>query len=128
MNDVHMLAVVLVEDSLFFADLIMRVLKRSGLNAKYRVVSTKAALQDTLNDDQWDIILSDNIMPGFSALDALEIKNKICSSTPFVIFSEDISQKELKVAFDRGCNSYLPKDRISELADLIHRVLLKVES
>lgn len=128
MGDDVMLAVVLVEDSAYFADLTMRILKRSGLNAKFRVVSTRAALLATLNEEQWDIIISDNMIPGLSALDVLDIKNKICCSTHFIIVSEDICQKELQEAVEKGCNYYLLKDRINELPDLIHQTLHKAES
>ncbi len=117
------LAVVIVEDSIFFADLTLRILKRSGFNTNHRVVSTRTALQTALKDGQWDIILSDNVMPNFNALGALELRNSICSHTPFVIISEDISQKELKEAFDKGCSTYLSKDRIGELPALLKRML-----
>ena len=128
MGDSAILTIVIVEDSVYFADLTMRILKRSGLIAKFRVVSTRVALRAALNEERCDIILSDNIMPGFNALDALEVKNEVCCNTPFIIVSEDISQKELKEAFQRGCNSFLTKDRIAELPDLINKVLFKVES
>ncbi len=118
-----MLAVVIVEDSLFFADLMLRILKRNGMLVESRVVSTKTELQDVLNWDCWDIILSDNVMPEFNALGALKVRNGICSDTPFIIVSEDISQKELTEAFEKGCSSFLPKDRISELPEVIRKVI-----
>lgn len=123
MNKGVMLAVVIVEDSLFFADLILRILKRNGMSVESRVVSTKAGLQDVLNGNRWDIILSDNVMPEFNALGALNVRNGICSDTPFMIVSEDISQKELTEAFERGCSFFLPKDRISELPEVIRKVV-----
>ncbi|MGE5614119.1 MAG: response regulator [Bacillota bacterium] len=119
MNNGMTLSIVVVEDSRFYADLIVRILKRSGLNVRSKVVSSMTALYKTLNEDKWDIILSDNVMPEFSALGALNVKNEICSKTPFFIISEDISQKELDEAFENGCDFYLPKDKIEELPDQI---------
>jgi CheY-like chemotaxis protein len=119
MNNGMILSVVVVEDSRFYADLIVRILKRSGLNVRSKFVSSMTALYKTLYEDKWDIILSDNVMPEFSALGALNVKNEICAKTPFFIISEDISQKELNEAFENGCNFYLPKDRIDELPDKI---------
>lgn len=118
-----MFAVVIVEDSQFFADLILRILKRNGLRVESRVVTTETALRNALNEACWDIILSDNILPGFSALGALKIRNGICGETPFVIVSEDISQRELTEAFEKGCSFFLPKDRITELPEVIRKVL-----
>jgi len=125
MNERVMLAVVIVEDSLFFADLILRILKRNGMSVKSRIVSTKAELQDVLNGDSWDIILSDNVMPEFNALAALQVRNGISSDTPFMIVSEDISQNELNEAFEKGCSFFLVKDRISELPEVIRKVVIE---
>lgn len=114
---------IIVEDSIFFADITTRILKRNGLHVNCRVTATKAALWAILHERDWDIILSDNVMPGFSALGALAVRNDICEKTPFVIVSEDVSEKELKEAFSKGCNAYLPKERIVELPDLVRQIL-----
>ena len=125
MKDDTVIAIVFVEDSVFFADLAMRILKRNGMNARCRLVSTRTALQIALTEEKWDIIISDNVMPEFCALGALEVRNEICDKTPFVIVSEDITAKELKEAFDKGGNVYLPKEKIMELPELIRQVLQK---
>jgi len=123
MNDDSMLNVIIVEDSIFFADIITRILKRNGLHVKCRVTAASSALRANLVEQDWDIILCDNVMPGFSALGALTLRNEICEKTPFIIVSEDISEKELKEAFNKGCNAYLPKEKIAELPDLIRQIL-----
>jgi CheY-like chemotaxis protein len=123
MENAAMLSVIVVEDSQYFADLTVRILKRSGLKLKSRIVSTKSALLEALKEDRYDIILSDNVMPDFSALSALEIKNDMCKNVPFIIVSEDISQKDLEEAFQKGCDSYLPKDRIADLPKVVRQVL-----
>ena len=123
MDNGTMLSVIVVEDSAFFADLTVRILKRSGLKLNSKIVSSGAALQKALKEEQYDIILSDNAMPGFNALSALEIKNRICSDIPFVIVSEDLNQNELTEAFEKGCDSYLSKDRITDLPEVIRKVL-----
>ena len=128
MDNGAILSVIVVEDSQFFADLAVRLLKRSGLNFNSKIVSSRTALQKALKEDRCDIILSDNAMPGFNALGALEIKNDICSEIPFVIVSEDVSQTELEEAFEKGCDSYLPKDRITDLPEVVRQVLRASES
>lgn len=125
MDKSDVLSVMIVEDSLFFADLILRILRRNGLKAESRVVATQSALQDALNETCWDVILSDNVLPGFSALEALNVRNVLCSDTPFVIVSDDISQKDLTEAFENGCSFFLPKDRIKELPEIIRKVIME---
>lgn len=128
MDEGAILSVIVVEDSQFFADLAVRILRRSGLNLKSRIVSSRPALQRALREERCDIILSDNAMPGFNALSALEIKNDICKKIPFVIVSEDVSQNELDEAFEKGCDSYLPKERITDLPKVVRQVLRDSES
>jgi CheY-like chemotaxis protein len=128
MDNEAVLSVILVEDSQFFADLAVRILRRSGLKFKSRIVSSRPALQKALTEEPCDIILSDNAMPGFNALSALEVKNNICSRIPFVIVSEEVSQHELEEAFEKGCDSYLPKDRIADLPEVVRQVLNASES
>jgi CheY-like chemotaxis protein len=123
MNDSSMLNVMIVEDSIFFADITTRILKRNGLHVNCRVAATSSALRANLHKQDWDIILSDNVMPGFSALGALTVRNELCEKTPFVIVSEDVSEKELKEAFNKGCNAYLPKEKIAELPELIRQII-----
>jgi len=123
MDNGSVLSVIVVEDSHYFADLAIRILKRSGLKLKSKIVSTRSALQKALKEDKCDIVLSDNVMPGFSALGALEIVNNMCRGIPFVIVSEDISQSEIDEAFKKGCKSYLPKERIAELPQVVKKVL-----
>lgn len=123
MNDDSMLNLIIVEDSIFFADVTIRILKRNGLHINCRVAATSAALRANLNEQDWDIILSDNVMPSFNAMGALTVRNEISEKTPFVIVSEDVSEKELKEAFKKGCNAYLPKEKITELPDLIRQIL-----
>lgn len=123
MENAAVLSVIVVEDSQYFADLTLRILKRSGLKLKSRIVSTRSALQEALKEDRYDIILSDNVMPDFDALSALEIKNDMCRDIPFIIVSEDVSQQDLEEAFRKGCDSYLPKDRITDLPDIVRQVL-----
>ena len=60
------------------------------------------ALYKTLCEDKWDIILSDNVMPEFSALGALNVRMKYVQDAVFII-SEDISQKELNEALENDC-------------------------
>lgn len=123
MNGSSTINVLLVGDTAFFTDIIIRMLKRSGLNVNCNVVKNKTALQAKLQEADWDILVSADIIPGFSALGALAIRNDMHRKIPFVIVSEDISDKELKDAFDWGCSAALPKDEIAKLPDLIRQLL-----
>ena len=115
--------VLIIEDSFFSADLNVREIRKAGFNVEYQIVASKRAMQKALRDRQWDVILSDNHMPGFDALQALEIKNQEGCQSPFVIVSEDMLDKDIKTAMDGGCSAYISKEYLDRLGRQIKEVL-----
>lgn len=115
--------VLLVEDSFYAADLNIRQLEKVGFNVRYKIVKTRAAMTDYMREQSWDLIISDNLMPGFSALQALEVRNKLGKRIPFVIVSELISDDELDSASKSGCNGFVPKESLENLRLLASNLL-----
>lgn len=115
--------VLMIEDSFYSADLNAREIKKAGFNVQHQVVASKKEMQKALRGKLWDIILSDNQMPGFDALQALEVKKQEGCLTPFVIVSEDMSDKDIKTAMDSGCLGYISKEYLNRLGQKIKEVL-----
>jgi CheY-like chemotaxis protein len=115
--------VLIIEDSFFSADLNVRELRKAGFSVEYQVVASGRAMQKALRDRQWDVILSDNRMPGFDALQALEIKKQEDCQTPFMIVSEDMPDKDIKRAMDGGCCAYISKEYLGGLGKHINEAL-----
>lgn len=112
------ISVLIVEDSMYAADLNVREIKKAGFTVDYeRVVNGKGMLQ-ALQKSKWDIILSDNSMPNFDALKALEVRNMVDSNIPFIIVSEYVSEEDLIRARENGCNEYITKENLSELREI----------
>lgn len=109
------LNILIVEDSIYFADLIARELRRVGLLNQAERVDTEEDMEAMLKLQKWDLILSDNAMPVFNALGALAVRNRIQCDTPFVILSEDISQMDVETALAQGCLKYMKKEELSRL-------------
>jgi CheY-like chemotaxis protein len=72
-------------------------------------------MRNALNEWKWDLIVSDNSMPGFSALEALEIRNSMDKKIPFIIVSEDILERDLDRAFREGCSAFVSKEELVKL-------------
>ncbi|MCX7709318.1 MAG: response regulator [Clostridia bacterium] len=119
--------VLIVEDSVYSADLNVRELKKAGFTVSHRTVMSRKAMEKALNESKWDIILSDHSMPNFNALQALEIRNRTDKNIPFLIVSEDISAEEIRVARERGCNEYISKESLSELRNVVKKYLQQGE-
>lgn len=118
------ISVLVVEDSFYSADLNVRELKKADFTVRrYQMVSSGQSLRQALEDGGWDLILSDHSMPNFSALKALEIRNREFRDIPFIIVSEDISQKEIEDALKDGCTAYVSKENLTELRTIAADIL-----
>ena len=117
------LRVLIVEDSENDALLLLRELRRSGYEPVYDRVYTEAALNDAIEKKQWDIIISDFIMPQFSGLEALKlVKNKELD-IPFIITSGKISDDTAVMSMKAGAADYIMKDNLKRLGPAIEREL-----
>ena len=115
--------VLVVEDSFYSADLSIRVLRKAGFNVRYKIASSSITMREALKDRHWDLILSDNNMPGFDALQAIEIRNQSGSPAPFVIVSEYIQEIDIRKAMEKGCCAYIAKEDLDKLAQHIEKIL-----
>lgn len=116
--------VLLIEDSIYSADLNVRELKRAGFAVKHSVVAGRKAMEEELSGGQWDIILCDNSMPGFDALRAIEVRNRLAGQIPFVVVSEDISREDIMRVMEEGCSAYLDKENLNMLGTVVESVLM----
>ncbi len=117
------ISVLVVEDSFYSVDLNVRELKKDGYTVHYQMVSSGQFMKSALKESKWDLIISDNSMPNFSALKALEIRNCMGLNIPFIIVSEDICQHDIDKAFEEGCSAYITKEDLTELRKIVTDVL-----
>lgn len=120
---IRQIKVLLIEDSVYSADLNVRELKRAGFTVESEVVSGGRAMEEALEKGQWNVILSDNNMPGFDALRAIGIRNRLAPEVPFIIVSEDIDQKDAMKAMEEGCCACLDKKNLGLLGELVQNTL-----
>jgi CheY-like chemotaxis protein len=104
------LRVLLVEDSEDDAALLLREVRRGGYDAVFRRVETAEAMQAALDADQWDIVISDFVLPRFSALAALLVLKKRGLDLPFIIVSGSIGEGIATAATKAGADDYVMKD------------------
>lgn len=116
------ISVLIIEDSRYSADLNVRQIKKAGYKVDFCIVANKAKMQAVFSEKNWDLILSDNSMPNFNAAQALEVRNEVNRSIPFIIVSEQISENEVKMAFLNGCSAYIPKANLAELPVILNKI------
>ena len=119
--DIKKYDVLIVEDSIYAADLNIRQLRRAGFTVEYQIVEDGKGMGEALQK-HWDLILSDHSLPGFSALKALELRNKIAAETPFLIVTEQITEQDMNTAWSQGCTGCVLKAELHQLRDWIFKL------
>jgi signal transduction histidine kinase len=115
--------VLIIEDSKASLNFEVAQLKKSGFNVNYEQVENAESLKKALNCGNWDIILSDHVMPDFSSIEALQILNETKLDIPFIIVSGEIGEEVAVKAMRAGCRDYIMKDKLARLGPVVKREL-----
>ncbi|MCW3121207.1 MAG: domain S-box protein, partial [Flavipsychrobacter sp.] len=116
MNELKLL---LLEDMVSDAELIIHTLEESGLDFVPVLATGKEDYIKALRDFQFDAILADNTMPQFSASEALEIYNEKGLTTPFILVTGSISEEFAVEIMKLGACDYILKDRMQRLPSAV---------
>ena len=84
-------------------------------------------MRTALQKADWDLIISDYVMPGFGGLEALELFKEKGLDVPFIIVSGHIGEDIAVGAMHAGADDYLMKDRLGRLVSAIERSLRQAE-
>jgi two-component system cell cycle sensor histidine kinase/response regulator CckA len=115
--------VLILEDSPVDAELTVMELRRAKLALEFERVYDADAMRAALASAKWDIVLSDWSMPGFSALDALDVLRETGEDIPLIIVSGTVGEDMAVDAMRAGARDYVLKDRLARLAPAIEREL-----
>lgn len=121
------LKILCLEDTPFDAELIMNKLVHEGYVMQFDVVSTKQDFIDCINSSNFDLILSDYNLPGFSGIAALEIAQKTCPEIPFICVSGAIGEDMAVELLKMGASDYVLKDKLDKLPLAVKRALKEVQ-
>lgn len=121
------LRVLVVEDSENDADLMLWELRHGGYKALALRVETPEGLEDALNREHWDIVISDYLLPGFTGLDALKKFKSKGLDIPFIILSGHIGEDIAVSAMKSGAHDYIMKDKMARLVPAVERELREAE-
>ena len=119
--------VLLIEDSEDDALLLLREFRRGGYEPMYVRVETREELEDALNTQTWDIIISDYSLPRFNGLEALETVQQYKLDVPFIIVSGNVGEDIAVEAMKAGAHDYLMKDNLTRLLPAIEREMRETE-
>ncbi len=122
------LRILLVEDSPNDAELVLRELKRGGLDFQSRRVQTESDFRRELEAFRPHIILSDFSMPHFSGKAALATARESGADIPFIFISGTIGEDVAVEAIKAGANDYVMKGSLARLLPTVGRELREAEA
>jgi diguanylate cyclase (GGDEF)-like protein/PAS domain S-box-containing protein len=126
-NTRRQIKVLLVEDRVEDAELLLREMRMGGLSVAGRRVETGAEYQDALASFAPDLILSDYTLPGFDGTEALRIAGSRSPDTPFIFVSGTIGEERAIQALKQGAVDYVLKENRARLVPAIERALRDVD-
>lgn len=84
-------------------------------------VEEAEAMQAALEQQEWDVVLSDYSMPHFSAPAALALLQRSGIDLPFIIVSGTIGEAVAVAAMKAGAHDYLIKGQLARLIPAVER-------
>jgi signal transduction histidine kinase len=117
------LRLLLVEDSPDDAELLLRELRRFGFSVSHTRVEEAAPMQEQLETQTWDVVLSDYSLPHFDATRALQVVRASGVDVPILIVSGTLGEEAAVAAMQAGAQDFILKSKLVRLGPAIDRAL-----
>lgn len=117
------LRVLIVEDEVRDAELVLRELRRGNFDVQFERVETAEGMSAALDKQQWDVVLSDYGMPRFGAPEALALLKRRKLDLPFIIVSGTVGEEVAVAALRAGAHDFMAKGKLARLLPAIDREL-----
>jgi diguanylate cyclase (GGDEF)-like protein len=122
----RLLRLLLVEDSENDALLLLEHLRQGGYDPQCARVDSAKGLSEAL-EHEWDLVIADYTMPGFSGTSALSIVRDRGLDVPFIFVSGTIGEEIAVEAMKNGADDYIIKNNLNRLIPAINRELRDAE-
>jgi len=117
------LRVLIVEDSPRDAKLVLANLKRAGFEVAFDVVDDVELFAQQIKETEYDIIISDHSLPGWSPLEAASILKENSKDIPFIVVTGALDDQTAVECVKQGAADYILKDRMARLPSAVLRAL-----
>jgi len=117
------LHVLIIDDAERDALLLVRALRKEGLELDSERVDTAEAMEMAMAAGTWDVAISDCHMPGFTVEGALAIWQREGKGQPFIVVSGAIGEEEAVSLLKAGAHDFVKKDNLARLVPAIEREL-----
>ncbi|MQA29593.1 MAG: response regulator [Luteitalea sp.] len=122
----RILRVLIVEDAEDDATMLVDELRRGGFDVRHTLVQTAEGMRAALDQQTWDVVVSDYSMPQFTGLEALSVLKASGLDVPLIIASGTIGEETAVEALKAGACDFFLKDRLGRLVPAIAREMREV--
>jgi two-component system cell cycle sensor histidine kinase/response regulator CckA len=117
-----------VEDDPADAELVQAKIEAAGLACRITCVQTRADYHQALEENRYDIILTDFRLPMFDGLSALKLARERCPEVPFIFVSGTMGEDAAIDALTEGATDYVLKQKLTRLVPAIKRALHEAQN
>lgn len=119
------LRILLLEDNVADAELIVREVRRAGFQVVATRTDTKEEFLNHLVEGRPDVIIADYTLPQFSAIEAFELLKEHGHDTPVILVTGSQSEEVAVECMKQGADDYILKQSLTRLPAAISNVLEK---
>jgi PAS domain S-box-containing protein len=112
-----------LEDDPDFSELVRSLLEKEGISAELVLVSSQGQYERVLRTEQFDIVLADYLLPGYTGLEALQFFRQKCRETPFLLVSGTIGEQAAIDSLRAGATDYVLKQWPERLVPALRRAV-----
>jgi PAS domain S-box-containing protein len=107
--------ILILEDNPFDVLLVKELLQSKLSGPEFYCANNLDGYLEGLDCFVPDIVLSDNCLPQFTAVDALSILRSRSQHTPFILLTGSVSEKVAIEIIEKGATDFILKDRMARL-------------
>ncbi len=94
----------------------------------YDRVTNANGFRNALTQQKWDIILSDYVIDGFQANEAIDILRDSSLEIPFIVVTGTIDEETAVECLKQGADNYILKENLTRLASAVEQSLNTFEN
>jgi PAS domain S-box-containing protein len=116
-----------LEDDPHDREMVRRLLNREGFAIAITHATSRDEFLHALENESFDIILSDKALPAFDGMEALETAKRLRPDVPFVFVSGNMGEEAAAETIKFGATDYVLKERMDRLKVAIERALREAD-
>ncbi|MES9963554.1 MAG: ATP-binding protein [Candidatus Sedimenticola sp. 20ELBAFRAG] len=120
--------ILMVEDSEDEALLVEDALLQGSFEPHIRRVESEFEMRAAIEEQAWDLLLVDYLLPHFSAPEALRVYHSLMLEAPFIVVSGQVDEERAVEIMRSGAHDYISKQKLAFLVPTIERELAEAES